>query len=132
VRFVKFGVVGVANTTISLAFFNLAAVGLHMAPLWANAVAWLAGFVNSFIWNRLWTFADRSAGPVGAVLLRFAVANVLALATSTLIVAALQAAAGVSQSVHASVLELNAIEAVAISGALCVNYVVSSRWVFRG
>ena len=130
-RFVKFAVIGVANTAISFAVFNLVAVGLHMPLLWANGVAWLAGFVNSFVWNRSWTFADRRIDPAGAVFLRFAVANVLALAVSTLIVAALQAAAGVSQGAQASALELNAIEAVAICGALCVNYVVSSRWVFR-
>ena len=35
-RFVKFAVVGVANTAISFAVFNLAAVMLHMAPLWAE------------------------------------------------------------------------------------------------
>ena len=55
----------------------------------------------------------------------------LALAVSTLVVAALQAAAGLTQGTQASALELNAIEAVAIACALCVNYAVSSRWVFR-
>jgi putative flippase GtrA len=130
-RFVKFAVVGVANTAISFVVFNLAAIGLHMAPLWANALAWLAGFANSFIWNRLWTFADRRTGPVGTVLLRFAAANALALAVSTLIIVVLQAAAGLPQGGQASALELNLIEAVAISGALTVNYLVSLRWVFQ-
>lgn len=130
-RFVKFAVIGVANTAISFAVFNIVAVGLHVPLLWANVAAWLAGFANSFVWNRSWTFADRRTGPVGAVMARFAAANALALAVSTLIVAALQAAAGVTQEAPASALELNAIEAVAICGALCVNYVASSRWVFR-
>lgn len=130
-RFVKFAVIGVANTAISFAVFNWVAIGLHMPLLWANVVAWLAGFVNSFIWNRMWTFSDRTADPAGAVLLRFAVANVLALAVSSAIVAALQATIGAPRGATTSALELNAIEAVAICCALCVNYYVSSRWVFR-
>ena len=130
-RFVKFAVIGVGNTAISFVVFNLAARGLHIPLVWANVIAWLAGFVNSFIWNRAWTFADRSAGPAGRLLLRFGVANLLALGGSTLVVAALPAVNGGSAGAGASAVTLNAIEAVAIGAALCVNYVVSSRWVFR-
>jgi putative flippase GtrA len=130
-RFVKFAVVGVTNTAVSFVVFDLAALGLHMPVVWANVVAWLAGFVNSFIWNRRWTFADRGAGPTGPLLLRFAIANLLALGVSTVIVVALQHAAGVTSSATASALVLNGIEAAAIGAALVVNYVVSSRWVFR-
>jgi putative flippase GtrA len=130
-RFMKFAVVGVTNTALSFVVFDLAALGLHMPAVWANVVAWLAGFINSFIWNRMWTFADRSTGPTGPLLVRFAAANGLALAVSTAIVVGLQRAAGVTSTATASALVLNGIEAVAIGAALVVNYVVSSRWVFR-
>jgi putative flippase GtrA len=130
-RFMKFAIIGVANTAITFTVFNVAAIGFHVPALWANALAWVAGFANSFVWNRLWTFADRQPGRVGVVLLRFAAVNVLALAVSTLIVAALQAALSASAGKGVSAGELNAIEAAAVGGALCVSYLFSSRWAFR-
>jgi putative flippase GtrA len=126
-RFVKFAVVGVANTAAAFVVFNLAAAGLHLPLLLANVVAWVAGATNSFVWNRLWTFADRPTGRIGALVLRFIAANLVALLVSTAIVAALQAAAGSPLST----LRQNLIEAAAIGGSLCVNFVISSRWVFR-
>jgi putative flippase GtrA len=59
-RFLKFGVVGVANTLITLAVFNLVAVVLGWPAVLGNALGWAAGFANSFVWNRRWTFADRT------------------------------------------------------------------------
>jgi putative flippase GtrA len=132
VRFAKFAVIGLTNTAIAFAVFNLAAVFFHVPAFWANVLAWLAGFANSFLWNRAWTFADRRQGAVGVVLLRFAVANAAALAVSSVVIVALQAATGLGDGgAPASAAELNAIEAAAIGAALCVNYVISSRWVFR-
>lgn len=130
-RFVKFAIVGAVNTAVTLAVFNLAALGLGVPPLWANAAGWAAGFANSFVWNRLWTFADRKSGSLPETLVRFAVVNALALGVSTLILAALHAALAPSRGAALSATALNAIEAAAVVGALCVNYLLSSRWVFR-
>lgn len=130
-RFVKFAIVGVLNTAVTFAVFNLTALGLGLPPLWANAIGWAAGFANSFAWNRRWTFADRKAGSLSGTLARFAAANLLALGVSTLIVAALDATLEPSQGAGHSATTLNAIEAAAVIVALCVNYLVSSRWVFR-
>jgi putative flippase GtrA len=59
---IRFVVVGVMNTAITLGLiYGITAAGLSY--LIANAVGYLAGFVNSFVMNRQWTF--RSSGHPG-------------------------------------------------------------------
>jgi putative flippase GtrA len=57
-QLVRFGIVGVANTLISFVSYRLLlAVGL--VYLAAAPLAWAAGAVNGYIFNRRWTFAAR-------------------------------------------------------------------------
>ena len=58
----RFAVVGLVNTAITLVLiYGLTALGLSY--LLANAIGYAAGFVNSFVMNRQWTF--RSSGHWG-------------------------------------------------------------------
>lgn len=60
VRLLRFCVVGVANTAVTLAAFTiLSALGCPAAA--AAALAFGAGAVNSFVTNRHWTFGDLPA-----------------------------------------------------------------------
>lgn len=73
-KFIKFGLVGVLNTVVDFAIFQLvyrllcAAGGLPPDgldnPTWitaaAQAVAFAAATLHSFVWNKLWTFEKRS------------------------------------------------------------------------
>jgi putative flippase GtrA len=119
-RFLKFGVVGVANTLITLAVFNLVAVVL----------GWPAGFANSFVWNRRWTFADRTGIDTPRSLARFAVAGLCALLASSGIILALQQIAQGMRLDLSGALVLNGIELLAISVSLGVNYALATRWAF--
>lgn len=57
----RFLVVGLANTALTLAIiFVLLRFGSSL--LTANIIGYGAGFINSFVWNRRWTF--RSTGAV--------------------------------------------------------------------
>ncbi len=58
VQFVKFGLVGVSNTLLSLAVYVVLLKGLGVAYLAASAVAFAVGTVNGFLWNSRWTFRD--------------------------------------------------------------------------
>lgn len=127
-RFVKFALIGLSNTALAFVVFNLLAVRLGLPGFWSNAAAWLVGFANSFIWNRKWTFADRTGLRGGPLLARFAVANLAALAASSGVILGVQALQGPGR--HGFV-GLNGAEAIAILAALVVNYALSSRWVFR-
>jgi putative flippase GtrA len=56
IQFVKFGIVGISNTLLTLAVYTLL---LKVAGVWylaASAIGFIAGTINSFLLNRRWTF----------------------------------------------------------------------------
>ncbi len=62
VRFVKFVIVGMGNTLVTyVAYVVLRMLGVGLD--WANFLSYVAGVVNSFVWNRCWVFR-RSGGSV--------------------------------------------------------------------
>ncbi len=58
----RFIVVGVTNTLVTLGVFALLARVLHVPDIPANALAYLLGIANSFFWNKYWTFSARDSG----------------------------------------------------------------------
>jgi putative flippase GtrA len=101
----RFALVGCTNFLVSLAAFYLCyhylplgkiATALHLSATRAagegvgaegaiaNVLAYFAGMMNSFWWNRSWTF--RAGGGVLGQAVRFAVVNMLGLSLGTLIV----------------------------------------------
>jgi putative flippase GtrA len=131
-RFLQFALVGALNTGIAFAVFNMSTAWLGLPAATANVIAWTAGFVNSFVWNRSWTFRDRRELPARTVLMRFAAVNTVALAVSEGVLVSLEALAnsvGLTDALGRT-LTLNGAEAASIGVALCVNYLLSSRWAF--
>ncbi|OWP28286.1 sugar translocase [Porphyromonas gingivalis] len=60
-QLIKYGIVGVSNTLISMIviFLLLKIAGMKDGP--ANLIGYIAGLINSFIWNRKWTFRSRTS-----------------------------------------------------------------------
>ena len=58
----RFVVVGVSNTFVTLAVFALLARVFHVPDIPANAIAYVLGIVNSFFWNKNWTFGASRSG----------------------------------------------------------------------
>ena len=56
VQFVKFGVVGVANTLLTFAVYTLLLKVFGVWYLGASAIGFIVGTINSFLLNRRWTF----------------------------------------------------------------------------
>ena len=59
-QFIKFGLVGCLNTGITYGVFILLFRVLRINEYLANTTGYIAGLVNSFLWNKLWTFRSRS------------------------------------------------------------------------
>ena len=55
-QMLRFGFVGVSNTLITLGLIFLLMNILGLDYRIANGIGYLAGLINSFIWNRNWTF----------------------------------------------------------------------------
>lgn len=62
-QLLKYGIVGVANTIVTLASIFILMNLLGVAYVVSNAIGYILGFTNSFILNKLWTFKSR--GSVG-------------------------------------------------------------------
>jgi putative flippase GtrA len=58
-QLIKFALVGVMNTLISLGIIYLLMNLFHMDYRVSNVIGYLAGLINSFIWNRNWTFKSQ-------------------------------------------------------------------------
>jgi putative flippase GtrA len=94
-RVVRFLVVGCSNFVVSFAAFYAAYRWLPLGAgrgAAANVLAYGAGMLNSFVLNRLWTFA--AEGRVAVHAARFALLNAATLAASTAVVYVLVDRAG--------------------------------------
>ena len=61
-QFIKFGIVGVSNTLISLAVYEICIhVGLHYVL--ANAIGLIISVINAYYWNNRCVFGDGEKKP---------------------------------------------------------------------
>ena len=119
----KFLLVGVGNTALDALIYYLLTRGIPFfaaQPALAKGISYSVGILNSFFWNRLWTF--RSQPRAGRTLLPYLLTNLSGLALNT----------GMMQL---GLRLLGLPEAVAFLLATAVttgwNFVVSKFFVFR-
>lgn len=55
-QLIRFGIVGVINTLITLAVIYVLQELLHVKYTVANLAGYIAGVINSFFWSKLWVF----------------------------------------------------------------------------
>ncbi|MCM3787236.1 GtrA family protein [Domibacillus indicus] len=113
----KFGIVGVLNTAIDmLLFFTLWSVGVPY--LLAQVLSYSAGTLNSFVWNRSWTFKVSGRIHIEEIT-KFLLLNVIALCMSTFLLSLLS-----GQPLFIS-------KTIATLSGLSVTFFGSRFWVFR-
>lgn len=69
---IKYGIVGVSNTLITMAVIWVMMKVFDCREGLSNITGYIAGLINSFIWNKQWTFNTSSLG-WGKSAYRFAV-----------------------------------------------------------
>ena len=75
---VRFGLVGVLNTSLDAAlYFLLVGSGLLPHLLLAKGFSYSIGVLNSFVWNKTWTFKSRLESR--RIFVPFVMANLLAI-----------------------------------------------------
>ena len=55
-QLIRFGIVGVINTLITLIVIYVLQELLHVKYTVANLAGYIAGVINSFFWSKLWVF----------------------------------------------------------------------------
>lgn len=61
IQFIKFGIVGVSNTLISLAIYYLFVWIDKDLYMWGNIVGWIVSVGNAFYWNNKYVFKTQNA-----------------------------------------------------------------------
>lgn len=74
-QFVKVGIVGVVNTVVSFALFNVFLVGLDWSSVASVTVAFAVTTFLSYLLNRMWTFELRDGKVSGRETVQFYVVN---------------------------------------------------------
>jgi len=59
IQFIKYILVGCLNTAITLGVIFLCKSLLNVNPYVSNAIGYIAGLINSFIWNKNWVFKSQ-------------------------------------------------------------------------
>lgn len=118
-KFIKFGVVGLINTLITIGCFTLLVhVGINY--LAANIIAYVLGMINSFFWNKTWVFQIKSGD--FTLILKFIIVNLITLGINTvclyLFVTPLK--------LHPSFAQL-----FATGFGLVINFSLNKRWTFH-
>ena len=61
VQLIKYGIVGVMNTLLTLCVIFVCKSLCGINPYVSNVIGYVAGVINSFIWNRRWVFRSNGA-----------------------------------------------------------------------
>jgi len=123
-QFVKFGIVGASGFLVNLVVFTLLqrVVPNHAKPLQYDviySVAFLAGGVSNYYFNRIWTF--RSTGHAVREGAKFLSVSVVALAAGLIISAAVSPWLGHGHKTWF----------VATVGGIFINFFLNKYWTFR-
>ena len=59
IQLAKYAIVGVMNTLLTLAVIFICKSLLGVNPYISNALGYIVGLINSFLWNRAWVFRRR-------------------------------------------------------------------------
>ncbi len=120
-QFMKFGIVGVMNTIIDYLIFSGLVYLFHVYFLIANVISFSVAVMNSYIFNRRWTFrSDNPAWRKEAT--KFLAVNLIGLGLSEVLL---------SLFVHGFDLSKLLAKALAVVVVLCWNFVGTKLWAFR-
>lgn len=59
IQFLKYAIVGVINTVVTFVVIFITKSVMGINPLVANAIGYVAGLINSFVWNKQWVFHSK-------------------------------------------------------------------------
>ena len=60
IQFIKFGIVGISNTLLTALTIWILLKVFHSSDYVSNIAGYIIGLINSFFWNRKWTFESKT------------------------------------------------------------------------
>jgi putative flippase GtrA len=118
-RFIKFGLIGVINTAITIISYSFFVYIMDINYILANIIAYMLGMINSFIWNKNWVFRVKESDL--SIYLRFLIVNLAMLGFNTL-----------GLFILVNTFQLNKlISQIAVVGlGMVINFFLTKTWAF--
>lgn len=120
-QFVKFGLVGVLNTAVQFVVFYFLFRQFHMPMMVASGLGYVAGIVNSYLINRVWTFEVKEKKQAGEFM-RFVAVNIVSMGVNLGALKLLVVYGGLLPELA---------QVLAIGASLVVNFIGNKWWTFR-
>ncbi|HYB73225.1 MAG TPA: GtrA family protein [Candidatus Sulfotelmatobacter sp.] len=133
-QFLRYGCTGLLNASIDFGTLNLLVAitgvysGIGLVPL--NVVAFMAASLNSFVWNRLWTFRRRGRGRLLRELAAFYMVAIGGAAVSSGILWAIATLVPRPAGLR-PIAWVNGAKLAAGGSAILWNFLWYRYWVFR-
>ncbi|MDP2838233.1 MAG: GtrA family protein [Candidatus Moranbacteria bacterium] len=130
----KFGLIGVTNTVVDLGIYNLLIFATDVSSGYLIAVfksfSVLAAIINSYVWNKFWSFEKKEVGNVGEEFTQFLMVSLVGLllnvGITAFVVNVIGAPAGIAEKTWANIGGLTASVLV-----LTWNFVGYKFFVFK-
>jgi putative flippase GtrA len=121
-QLIRFGVVGCSGYAVNLIVFAACVHVLAIDYKLASPIAYLAGTINNFIWNRRWTFGHaKEAHPVGQGV-KFFIVSLVSFGVNYGILVGL---------VHSSGMDKVLAQAIANICGIPINFLGQKLWSFK-
>jgi putative flippase GtrA len=119
IKFIKFSIVGVTNTLVSLVSFYVFFEVIGIYYIVASTLGYIVGLINSYFWNLRWTFKQKHS--IG-VLIKFVFVNIVALGLKLSVIYILVESLQIPELYS---------EVIAMGFAIVVNFGGNRFWTFN-
>lgn len=140
-KFIKFGIVGILNTGITIIIFNLLrftgidvvivntieAICLNFnvtvvlsGMVVANSIGYICGMINSYFWNNKWVFKSNSKDI--ATVIKFIVVNLIAMCINNYMLILLVKNIGINEFIA---------QIIALVLITIINFIGNKLWTFN-
>ncbi|NLC43155.1 MAG: GtrA family protein [Clostridiales bacterium] len=120
-QIIKFGLVGFLNTAVDFGIFTLLTAVAGLASTISHVISYCCGVLNSYFFNRTWTFKQKNKIHLKEFL-KFLLVNLASLGLSTLVLNYLETEANLS---------VYLAKAGATICSMAINFVGSKLLVFK-
>jgi putative flippase GtrA len=132
IQFAKYAIVGVMNTLLTLIVIFLCKSVFGINAYVSNAIGYIVGVINSFIWNRQWVF--RSNGALSRQAVHFIIGFLVCYAVQFLVVWTLNQFVLKDVELHIVVMTLSGYGIATLIGNVCYtlcNFVYNRLITFK-
>lgn len=119
IQFIKFSMVGVLNTAITIASYNLL-VFLGLNYMVSNVIGYALGTINSYFFNKTWVFSSKEKG--SKLFSKFVAVNLITLLINSFLLHTLVSQFNMDKTIS---------QLAATFVGMVINFALNKLWTFK-